>query len=283
MTKSPLVSIIIPCFNDVDFIEEALESAISQTYSNKEILIVDDGSNTETKEVLKRLKSRIDLLITQENKGTSAARNIGIENANGEYITVLDSDDLFDSKFCSKSVEVLERDNDAKIITCYTQRFDENGPVDIIQPDQATIVDFLKYNCAMGSSSFRKADWERCGGYDEEMAIGFEDWEFYIRMLLNGGSSYVIPEVLLQYRMSKQTRTKNANKIKYEIYKSIIFKHKTLYIFYFDDFVCHLLNRLENSENSERKTLNKLEYKIGKILIFPMKRIKEFIRQYGRS
>ena len=278
-----LLSIIITCYNDAKFIQEAVYSALAQTYPSKEIIVVDDGSNAETKDVLKRLEPSIDLLITQSNKGTSAARNVGIEKAIGEFITVLDSDDFFDPKFCEKSVELLQGNINAKIITCYTERFNENGPVDIIRPEKSTIVNFLKYNCAMGSSSFRRTDWEKCGGYDEGMKVGFEDWEFYIRLLQNGGSSYVIPEVLLHYRLSKQSRTKNANKIKHEIYKSIIIKHKNLYLHYFDDFVSHLLSRLETIENSERKTLNKLEFKIGKILIFPVRRIKQLIRQDGRS
>jgi glycosyltransferase involved in cell wall biosynthesis len=280
--KSPLISIIIPCYNDARYITQAVDSARKQNFVNKEIIVVDDGCNVETKEVLKFLEPKIDLLLIQENKGTSAARNVGIDKAKGDYIVVLDSDDFFDAKFCEKAVEVFDGNNDIKLITCYTQRFNDIGPVDIIRPDQATVVDFLKYNCAMGSSSFRKKDWEKCGGYDEAMKIGFEDWEFYIRLLKNGGRSFVIPEVLLHYRLSQQSRTKNANKIKYEIFRSIITKHKELYIYYFDDFICHLLSRLEIIENSEKKIANKLEFKIGKALMFPLRFMKQLLRKYGR-
>lgn len=278
LVKSEIISIIIPCYNDAKFIEQAVDSALVQTYKKKEIIVVDDGSNIETKKVLKKLEPKINLLITQENKGPSAARNSGIINAKGTYIAVLDSDDSYNPEFCAKAVEILETKNDIKLVTCYTQRFTDKGPVDIIKPHSSTIIDFLKYNCAMGSSIFRKKDWEECKGYDEHMKIGFEDWEFYIRLLANGGTSYVIPEILLNYRMNKQSRTTQANKIKYELFRNIINKHKELYLLYFDDFVDHLLNRLEIVESSERKNLNKFEYRIGENILMPFRKIKRIFK-----
>ncbi|MDD3722641.1 MAG: glycosyltransferase family A protein [Lutibacter sp.] len=95
MKNNNSISIIIPCYNDAQYIEQSVLSALNQTYQNKEVIVVDDGSNAETKAVLKKLAPQITKLITQENQGQSTARNVGIKEAKGEYILVLDSDDFF--------------------------------------------------------------------------------------------------------------------------------------------------------------------------------------------
>ena len=86
MYADSLISIIIPCYNDAQYIEQAVNSALNQTYINKEVIVIDDGSNFETKAVLKKLEPKITKLITQENKGQSTARNVGIREAKGNYI-----------------------------------------------------------------------------------------------------------------------------------------------------------------------------------------------------
>jgi glycosyltransferase involved in cell wall biosynthesis len=88
LKNNDLISIVIPCYNDAEFIGQAVDSALNQTHLNKEIIVVDDGSNEETKIVLKSLKHKIDKLITQENLGQSTARNNGIKQANGSFILV---------------------------------------------------------------------------------------------------------------------------------------------------------------------------------------------------
>ena len=95
--KNPLVSVIIPVYNVAPYLPEALDSVIQQTYNNLEILIIDDGSMDESGEICDRYSltdSRI-IIFHQENKGLSAARNIGLDNATGDVIAFLDSDDAF--------------------------------------------------------------------------------------------------------------------------------------------------------------------------------------------
>ena len=99
-SNSPLLSIVIACYNDADYIEQAVTSALKQTYANKEVIVVDDGSNSETTAVLKKLEPKITMLITQENQGQSIARNNGIRQATGKYILNLDADDFFETSFC---------------------------------------------------------------------------------------------------------------------------------------------------------------------------------------
>ena len=94
LSTLPLVSVIIPVYNVDPYIEEALDSVINQTYSNIEILIIDDGSTDESGEICDRYAltdSRI-VVFHQGNKGLSAARNVGLDHATGEVIALLDSD-----------------------------------------------------------------------------------------------------------------------------------------------------------------------------------------------
>ncbi|WP_037316573.1 glycosyltransferase family A protein [Salegentibacter sp. Hel_I_6] len=278
MSINDIISIIIPCYNDAVYIEEAVQSAISQTWGNKEIIVVDDGSNMETKRVLKELEPKIDLLITQENKGLSAARNIGIENAKGDFIVLLDSDDFFEPEFCEKALPIISEDKSVKIVTCYARRFNENGVIDIFKPAGGDIKNFLGYNAAIGNSMIRKQDWGLVGKYDESMQEGFEDWEFYIRLLKPGGYAYVLEEALFNYRQKKKSMRGSANKIKYELQKYIYFKHQNLYKQYFEVFVEHLLGKIEREEREKIKHTQRLEFRLGKAFLNPLRRIKRILK-----
>ena len=95
----------------------------------------------------------------------------------------------------------------------------------------------LLNNTAMGSCMFKKKDWFFVGGYDESMRSGFEDWEYYIRLLSTGGSVYVIQELLFSYRKGIESTSTRANKIKYNLLKYIYQKNEEIYKQYFNDFI----------------------------------------------
>jgi glycosyltransferase involved in cell wall biosynthesis len=278
MNSDPIVSIVIPCYNDAQYIEQAVYSALNQTYPNKEILVVDDGSNEETKTVLEKLEHKITKLITQENKGQSTARNLGIKEAKGDYILVLDSDDYFDATFCEKAIAIFLENKDIKLVTCYANRVHIENETDVFKPQGGGIKDFLLNNCAMGSTMFRKFDWEEIKGYDQKMKKGFEDWEFYIRLLKKRGMAYVIPEPLFNYRLRNTSTTSKANIIKYELLKYIYCKHKDLYIANYELFTTHLLSRIEREEAEKIKNSRRLEFIIGKTILKPFRWLKSFIK-----
>lgn len=162
MNNKLLVSIIIPCFNDADYIEQSVNSALNQSYGNIEVIVVDDGSNIETKEVLKKIAPKITKLIIQENNGQSRARNIGIENAKGEYIVVLDSDDFFETTFCEKAVKTILSNTQIKIVSCYANILDDKNSKNIFKPRGGDLKEMLIKNVALGSLMFRKKRLERC-------------------------------------------------------------------------------------------------------------------------
>lgn len=275
MKNKGLISIIIPCFNDKEFIEQSVNSSLNQSYPIIEVILVDDGSNPETKIILKKLEEKITKLITQENQGQSAARNAGIKVAKGDYIFVLDSDDFVEPTFCEKAYNLLNSIPEIKIVSCNASLIYDNQPTEIFKPAGGTIEEFLFKNAVLGTSMFRKSDWENTGGYDESMRNGWEDWEFFIRLLKSSGKAIVIDEPLYNYRKRSHSTTATANEIKYKLYSYIINKHTDLYVHYFEDTVCFLLNLAEKNKLNEFKRLNSIDYKIGNSFLKPFRFIKQ--------
>jgi glycosyltransferase involved in cell wall biosynthesis len=278
MKKNNLISIIIPCYNDAQYIEQSVLSALNQTYPNIEIIIVDDGSNPRTKEILKKLEHKITKLITQENQGQSTARNVGIREAKGEYILTLDSDDYFEPTFCKKALSFFLDRNNVKIVTCQANLLFEDGSSHVFIPKGGSISNFLFSSDALGTSMFKKTDWKDCGGYDESMKLGLEDWEFFIRLLKNGGLVKVIQQPLYNYRKRVDSTTSVANINKYKILNYIYQKHKELYIHNYDNFMVVLLNKLECLEKENLKTFQKIDFRLGNILLKPLRMIKSLIK-----
>jgi glycosyltransferase involved in cell wall biosynthesis len=275
----PLVSIVIACYNDPDNIEKAVLSSLNQSYSNKELIVVDDGSNIETKAILKKLESRITKLITQENQGQSIARNNGIRNAKGDYILNHDSDDFFESTFCEKAINKFQEDDEITIVTCQANRFNKMGNIDIFTPTGGTLNNFLFNNSALGSSMFKKKDWEHCGGYEETLPIlGFEDWEFYIQILKLGGYAYVINEPLFNYQIRVNSTTDLIRDLKLDKFKYIIMKHEVLYKNNFDQLVENLFQRLRKEEVEKIKNTTRIDFNIGKIILKPLRWFKALLK-----
>lgn len=271
---NPKVSIIIACYND-PYVVEAVRSAREQAYTNKEIILIDDGSDRKVAEIIQSCREQVDLVLVQSNKGQSIARNNGIRNASGAYILNLDSDDYFEPDFCEKAVACLEKDEHIKIVTCIARRFNEKGTIDIFTPKGGDVNNFLFSNSALGSSMFRKEDWNRVGGYEEKLPIlGFEDWELYIHVLKGGGIAMVLKEVLFNYRIHENSTTARIKHLKNKKFKCIIQKHRDLYLENFDDLNTHLFAKLEQYDHDLCKVKNKTEFKLGSLILTPLRSIK---------
>jgi len=120
----PKVSIIIPVFNDEAHVADAIESALSQTYPDVEAVVVDDGSTDATPDILKRYEGKI-VLVTQENQGAGGSRNAGIRASRGEYLSFLDSDDLFMPAKSEIQAELLDRHPDVGLVYGVCRAIDE--------------------------------------------------------------------------------------------------------------------------------------------------------------
>jgi len=275
--QSEKISIVIACYNDHEYIEQAIQSALDQTYKNKEIIVVDDGSNAQTKAKLKELEPKLDFLITQNNEGVSVARNKGIEAATGKYILILDSDDFFEVTFCEKAIQIFQNNSLIKIVTCYANWFSLNGYSIIYKPEGGKLENFLINNRAV-SVMFKRSDFLVAGGYDNKMVIGYEDWEFYLRLLKNGGKAEVIPEILFNYRNKINSRNKKANLVKYDVLEYIYNKHADIYKEHFDFFVHEWLISIRKSEAFKQQVMDSLDYKIGNKLLKPLRLIKAWFK-----
>lgn len=274
MSGTPKISIIIACFND-PCVVKAVNSASLQTYSNKEIIVIDDGSNGETKNAIKTVEKHIDILITQQNYGQSIARNNGIKKANGDYILNWDSDDFFEPSFCEKAIKHFQEDENIKIVSCYAQRFNEKGKIDDFIPKGGDISSFLFSNAALGSAMFLKKDWLECGGYEEKLPIlGFEDWELYIQLLKKGGYAYIIPELLFNYQVRHGSTTQRIKALKEEKFKVIINKHSELYKENIEKLIEVLFERVARERNETLRKENSYNYKIGSFILRPLRYFK---------
>jgi len=123
---SPLLSVIVPCYNYGHYLNEALESLYEQTFQNFEIIIVNDGSTEEaTLKILERLEKKPKLkILHQQNQGLSATRNNGIKTARGKYICCLDADDKLEPTYFEKALALLESSPETAFVTPWVQYFD---------------------------------------------------------------------------------------------------------------------------------------------------------------
>ncbi|HLW19113.1 MAG TPA: glycosyltransferase family A protein [Cyclobacteriaceae bacterium] len=208
------VSVIIPCYNQGQYLKETVKSVLNSTYDNLEIIVVDDGSTDNTPEVGKSLASEYHQIryYHQVNSGPSTARNHGIRKATGNYILPLDADDLISSNYIEKAVNVLLQQPEVKVVYCEAEKFGGKNEPWQLKPFSLALL--AKNNMIFVSAMYRKSDWESCGGYDENFIWGREDWEFWISMLKEGGEVVKLPIVGFYYRVSPHSRRKTMNNLK---------------------------------------------------------------------
>ncbi|OGM11468.1 hypothetical protein A2Z22_00255 [Candidatus Woesebacteria bacterium RBG_16_34_12] len=122
--KKPLVSVIIPTYNRSSMLKNSIESVLKQTYHNFELIIVDDGSTDNTKEVVKKIKDKRIKYFYKKNQGPASAQNYGIKHSGGKYITILGDDDLYLPNKIDVQVELLEKNSDYGF--CYSNIYLKN-------------------------------------------------------------------------------------------------------------------------------------------------------------
>jgi len=221
------VSVIIPCYNSGQTILRTIQSVQVQTYKNTEIIVVNDGStDVATIGILKKLSNEIKI-INQKNNGLSAARNIGIKNSNGKYILPLDSDDYLLPSFIEKVIKKIKNEKCTHVVFSDLYMFGdtEGGLIRNYNHFVQLFTNQLPY-CLF----FEKKIWNEIGGYDEGMKLGYEDWEFNIRLGKNGYYPAKIDEALFYYSVSSEGMMKSQSDKNYiNILRYIRGKHKDIY------------------------------------------------------
>ncbi len=230
----PIVSVIMPCFNHGQFIEEAIESVIAQTFTTVEIIIVNDGStDAETVRLLKHYQQPNVSVIHTENRGPSAARNVGIQQAKGQYILPVDADDRIAPTYLEKAVPILESHPEVGIVYAQAELFGAKMGSFDLPPYQ--FPDILLGNMIFNSSLYRKADWEKVGGYNENMVWGWEDYDFWLSILELGRGVFHIPQVLYFHREVANSRSEQMKQEHWvKSYTQIFKNHPQLYTDHID-------------------------------------------------
>lgn len=221
MVNSSLVSVIVPCYNYAHFLGEALDSVLAQTYTNWECIIINDGSPDNTgEEALKYCEKDARFkYFYKENGGHSSARNFGIKNSSGKYILPLDADDTINENYLEAAVEKIESDPNLKLVTGQVQYFGNANEKFIMPP--YTLKSYLIVNYISISSLFRKEDFNRVNGFDENMQA-YEDWDLFIKILKDGGEAAELPFVGLFYRKKDNSIFNNALKNKKIVFKDLL-------------------------------------------------------------
>ena len=226
------VSVIMPCYNDGQYIEEALYSLRAQTYLNWELIVIDDGSDEpETLRVLEQLEEMPYVRLLHTNHVRPAGgRNAGIRAARGTYILPLDADDTIEPTYMEKAVRILNENPSVGVVYCRADLFGEqSGPWYL--PDYSLRA-MLQDNIVFVTSMFRREDWERVGGFNTNMHAGMEDYDFWLSILELDREVVQIPEVLFHYRIKPKSRTTgfqdSVEQIK-ETYHTLYRNHTALY------------------------------------------------------
>ncbi|MCP9198318.1 glycosyltransferase family 2 protein [Gramella sp. GC03-9] len=249
MKPLPLISIIVPCYNQGVYLDECLRSVIEQNYTNWECIIINDGSSDETEEIAAKWISLDDrfIYLCQNNRGVSAARNTGIFKARGTYILPLDADDKISVDYLELAIAEFTRSSNLKVITSYAKKF---GKINSFwELENFSLQQLAKQNIIFSSSLFKKEDWEKIGGYDENLSLGLEDWEFWISLLKYGGNVYRIEKVCFFYRIKANSRNMDLSSDDFSsIHKYISVKHADFFVKYLGSFheLHYKLNKLEN-------------------------------------
>mgnify|MGYP006137657507 CR=1 FL=1 len=188
-----LVSIIIPTKNREKFIKKTIDSVLSQSYKAIEILIVDDGSTDNTKELVLSIKSALPIYFFQNDKsGAPSARNFGIKKSKGEFIQFLDSDDILQKDKIFNQVKVLTYRKEIDLTYSKAQFFNENGdPTNEFwgQPLKGNYLDYFNFSFQTMCPLYRKSALNKFGHWDEELTIN-QDWEFSLRYIIKGALIY---------------------------------------------------------------------------------------------
>ncbi|MBD3630675.1 glycosyltransferase family A protein [Cyclobacterium sp.] len=207
--KSVLVSVVIPCYNQGKYLEETVQSVLASSYRPLEVLLVNDGSIDNSLEVAMSLQRKHKELtvIDQANGGVAKARNTGVRAAKGEIILPLDGDDKISADYIGAGVELLRERAEVKVVYCKAVKFSEAGQKPWkLKP--FSLAALARDNMIFVAALFRKADALAVGGFSEDMHMGREDWEFWIKMLKDGGEVVQLPFVGFYYRMTPDSKRK---------------------------------------------------------------------------
>lgn len=270
---SAKVSVIVPVYNQGEFLAEALDSVLQQTYPNWECVIVNDGSTDNTEEVAKSYVNKDDRFkyLYQNNSGVAAARNNGIRHSNGYFILPLDGDNMLCPTYLEKAVDYFLLHPETTLVYGKAEFFgDKSG---IWNLPEYSWEKFIWSNCIDVCAMFKRSDFEATDGYRN---VQMEDWDFWLSLLKPDSVVYRYDDVLFRYREREVSRSSGAfdelESTTIQIYEN----HKDIYSPYLSRVLYFGISKLiyegyyEDMKNKYEHVLATKAYRLGKMLLKPL-------------
>lgn len=273
MQPTPRVSVVMPCFNQGRFVEEAIASVNNQTTKDVEIILVEDCSTDEfTRDYIRKTSfENTKKILNNRNLGVCESRNIGIQEARGFFILPLDADDKIAPNFISLALDVIESGT-ADVIYSDAQLFGEQN--NLYKLKDFSLSRMLQGNVVVNTALYRKAAWAHVGGYSSEMKAGVEDWDFWLSLIESGQRFHKINRPLFYYRQHGTSRTTSAKKHDEQLKKIIFSRHRNLY-------GKHGIRRYEQLATLDQKTHPKMSRWLNRKLSSVRKRLR--LLRYGST
>ena len=229
------IEAVITSYNQKTMIYEAVQSLCRQTTLPGRIVIVDDVSTDEDSvSVLNEIETDEKLsvpliIIRQPNRGVSAARNAGIRETQTPLVLVLDGDDSLEPAYIEEVSKMLNDNSSMIAASSWLQTFGVLAST--VCPTGGDVAAFLSHNCCPATHIFRRSAWQQCGGYDETMRSGFEDWDFFLNMLETapGAKIGIVEQALINYRTTPVSSNIKSMEKRLELMRYIMEKHIGIY------------------------------------------------------
>ncbi|EJQ43719.1 hypothetical protein IEQ_05047 [Bacillus cereus BAG6X1-2] len=206
-----LVSVIMPCYNPTSHIKEAIESVLLQTYSNFELLIIDDGSTESVQEFIKDylIDKRVSYIKQSKNQGVAIARNAGLKKSKGRYIAFLDSDDLWFPEKIERQLELMKTHQAALVYSAYQViRNESDNVVNVISVPETINYSNLLKNTIIGCLTVI-IDRKKTGDFKMPVIPVGEDTATWLNILKDGHIAYGVDHPLAKYRVSGSSLSGN--------------------------------------------------------------------------
>lgn len=297
---NPKVSVIVPCYNQAQFLAETLDSVLAQTYENWECIIVNDGSTDNTESIAieyckidKRFK-----YIKQQNQGRCVARNLGINIAEGEYVQFLDSDDVLLPNKLERQIRIIETEK-SDVCLCHHSMFttDINHTWENFFSQSTYDLTYrgFMYNwgkqfvIAIHSGILKKSFLD---SYNIKFNVGIhalEDWLFWVEVARYNAKFSEIEDKLVLYRVHTNSTTHNKLYMQQNYLKSYFRMYEILSQQERKEFLqCGIDNLVNyfaqsNYNKEAEKRANSIDYKIGALLLFPLHKVSSLLKKLIRK
>jgi len=225
-----MFSIVIPYYNKAKYIQRCINSVVNQSFNDYEIIIVNDGATDDGLAFLSEINSEKIILISQENKGVSEARNTGIKKAKNQFIAFLDADDCWHTNYLEKVKQLIDKESNVKIIGCNYSRSNDFLTAKCNEIDYYKFEDYFKVaikNTYFTSSStvIESSFFMQNKGFNPMLKSG-EDTDVWFRAVASGGNAFYIKNSLVYYSDEDENQT---TKIKQNLKNALVGNINNLY------------------------------------------------------